>query len=149
MNAKYVHTNIIAKDWKKLAEFYVKVFSCKYKYPERDLKGEWLDQLTSLKNAHICGVHLVLPGYENNEPTIEIFQYDENQINNIKKINTEGFGHIAFLVNDVEKCLLNIKENGGSTVGEVVKGDIAGVGKIHVVYAKDPEGNIIEVQKWE
>lgn len=64
-------------------------------------------------------------------------------------ITSQGFGHIAFLVDDVEKCLLAIKENGGSAVGEVVKGDIAGVGKIHVVYAKDPEGNIIEIQKWE
>jgi predicted enzyme related to lactoylglutathione lyase len=29
MHAKYVHTNLIAKDWKKLAKFYTDVFGCK------------------------------------------------------------------------------------------------------------------------
>ena len=36
---RYVHTNLIARDWKKLAKFYVKVFGCKLKPPERNLKG--------------------------------------------------------------------------------------------------------------
>jgi len=34
-------------------------------------------------------------------------------------------------------------------VGQLVDAAIPGVGKITVVYAKDPEGNIIEIQKWE
>jgi predicted enzyme related to lactoylglutathione lyase len=61
---KYVHTNLVAKDWRKLAEFYMAVFDCKPKYPVRDLSGEWIDQATNIENVRIRGIHLALPGYE-------------------------------------------------------------------------------------
>lgn len=149
MKVKYVHTNLIAKDWKTLSDFYVKVFDCQYKYPERNLSGEWLDKLTSIKDSGIRGIHLIVPGYGKDGPTIEIFQYNKNIENKNKEINTEGFGHIAFLVDDVEVYLKKVIENGGSSVGDCVNGYVEGVGKINLVYAKDPEGNIIEIQKWE
>ena len=60
----------------------------------------------------------------------------------------EGFGHIAFAVDDVEEKLNLLLAKGGTTVGKLIDADIAGVGRISVVYAKDPEGNIIEIQKW-
>jgi len=147
-NVRYVHTNIVAKDWRKLARFYTDVFGCKPKLPERDLKGSWLDALTSLEGAHIQGIHLLLPGTSERGATLEIFQYSSNIDNLGKEINTEGFGHIVFAVEDVEKCLKEVLDNGGSTVGHTVKGDIPGVGELHVVYARDPEGNIVEIQKW-
>ena len=149
MKVKYVHTNLISKDWRKLAEFYIDVFGCKYLLPERNITGDWLSRLTRINDVKIHGVHLLLPGYEEQEPTLEIFSYNNNDKNEIKSINKEGYGHIAFSVDDVDKCLEEIIKRGGSTVGEMVKGNVEGVGNIHVVYAKDPEGNIIEVQKWE
>ena len=39
---KYVHTNIIAQDWKFLSQFYIDVFGCKPVPPERRLSGEWI-----------------------------------------------------------------------------------------------------------
>lgn len=149
MEIKFAHINIIARDWKKLAEFYVEVFNCRLKPPERNLSGQWLDSLTNLNSASIKGIHLLLPGYDKNGPTIEIFEYDNPVINTNKLINKEGFSHIAFAVDDVESCLNLLKSKGGSTVGEVVKTEIENAGKINLVYAKDPEGNIIEIQKWE
>lgn len=41
--AKFVHTNLIAQNWKRLAEFYEEVFGCRPLPPERRLKGQWLD----------------------------------------------------------------------------------------------------------
>ncbi len=149
MNIRFAHINIVAKEWKKLADFYINVFSCKPKPPERYLSGEWLDKLTGLKSAKINGIHLSLPGYDKDSLTIEIFEYDKNKKNCGKLINMEGFAHIAFAVEDVEACLKLLMEKGGSTVGKVVKTKINGVGQIHVVYARDPEGNIIEIQKWD
>ena len=75
-NAKYVHTNLIARDWKQLADFYTRVFGCALVPPERDLAGKWLDDATSVPNAHLLGAHLRLPGYGGTGPTLEIFQYD-------------------------------------------------------------------------
>jgi hypothetical protein len=37
---------------------------------------------------------------------------------------------------------------GGGTVGEIVATQVDGVGFLRVVYARDPERNIIELQKW-
>lgn len=73
---RYVHTNIIAKDSRKLIDFYKEVFQCKSIGETRDLRGEWLDDLTGIQNSHIVGEHLCLPEYENDHPTLEIFSYD-------------------------------------------------------------------------
>ena len=149
MKTKFSHVNIISRNWKELADFYIRVFDCKPKPPERDLTGEWVDKLTDLLNAQIKGMHLLLPGYDTDGPTLEVFEYNRNISSTEKKINLEGFGHIAFAVEDVELTLNLLLENGGSVVGELIDAEINGVGKISVVYAKDPEGNIIEIQKWE
>ena len=39
IHAKYVHTNLIARDWKRLIRFYIDVFGCEPKGPERDMSG--------------------------------------------------------------------------------------------------------------
>ncbi len=144
----YSHTNLIAKNWKKLAEFYINVFGCKPVYPERSLSGNWLDKLTNIKNVHIKGIHLKFPGFTDG-PTLEIFEYNI-RINRDKPpvINYFGFGHIAFKVENVEQVLNELIEHGGNKYGELVTKEIAGLGTITVVYAQDPEGNIIELQKW-
>lgn len=77
MSVKYVHTNIISKSWEKLSDFYQSVFECTPVPPTRDLSGDWLDKGTGLNNAHLQGIHLRLPGYGNNGPTLEIYQYVE------------------------------------------------------------------------
>lgn len=149
MKTKFSHVNIISNNWQSLAEFYIQVFECKPKLPERDLSGKWLDELTDLSNAQIQGVHLILPGYTNDGPTLEIFEYGEIIQNDEKNINLEGFGHIAFAVENVEEKLNLLLENGGSILGKLIDTEIDGVGRITVVYAKDPEGNIVEIQTWE
>jgi predicted enzyme related to lactoylglutathione lyase len=149
MKTKFSHINIISNNWKALADFYINVFECKPKPPERNLSGEWLDKLTDLHNSKINGIHLLLPGYDLDGPTLEIFEYNQNIENGKKHINLIGFSHIAFAVENVEKKLNLLLKHGGSTVGELINTEIEGVGKICVVYAKDPEGNIIEIQKWK
>ncbi|WFR56932.1 VOC family protein [Anaerocolumna sp. AGMB13025] len=149
MNIKYVHTNIIAKDWKKLSQFYQEVFNCKPVPPERNLEGEWVDKLTGLPNAHITGVHLALPGYEDFLPTLEIFSYDRMEEYNLKRINGIGYGHLAFQTDDVEGLLKKLLHAGGKKIGELVKTVYPGKGTAVFLYAADPEGNIIELQSWE
>jgi lactoylglutathione lyase len=149
VGTKYVHTNLVARDWKRLAAFYIEVFGCKPKPPERDLKGSWVDQLTGLKTAHIRGMHLLLPGSGKNGPTLEIFQYNRSKRRALSQTDQLGFGHMAFAVEDVGKTLKKIKEKGGGLVGKRISAQIEGVGRLDVVYARDPEGNIIEIQKWE
>lgn len=146
--ARFAHTNIIAQDWKRLVRFYASVFGCTPVPPERDLKGDWLDAATGVPDAQIQGVHLRLPGYGDGGPTLEIFQYNDPEERPDTAINRPGFAHIAFAVDDVEAALDALLEAGGSTVGEVVSLHIPDAGTITFVYAADPEGNIIELQRW-
>lgn len=144
---RYVHTNIIAKDSKKLINFYKKVFQCKSIGETRDLRGEWLDKLTGIPNAHIVGEHLCLPGYEDDHPTLEIFSYDSMESSTIV-VNKCGLAHLAFEVDDVETTLQLLLKNGGRQIGELVKTEYDYGRKAVFVYATDCEGNIIELQSW-
>jgi predicted enzyme related to lactoylglutathione lyase len=146
---KYKHTNIIAGDWRALVRFYEEVFGCVRVPPERHLSGAWLEKGTGVPGAAFSGVHLRLPGWGDSGPTLEIYQYAENQPKPAAAANREGFGHIAFEVGDVAAALRSILEHGGSSVGEVVTETVEGVGRITFVYAADPEGNILELQSWD
>ncbi len=148
MGVRYVHTNLIARNWRALATFYEEVFNCVPVPPERNLLGEWLDRATGLDNAHIRGGHLLLPGNGNTGPTLEIFEYDGSRSSAPQEIHTPGFAHIAFAVDDVKEALQRVLAHGGSELGEVTTTVIAGAGAITFVYVRDPEGNIIELQRW-
>lgn len=73
MKIKFTHTNILAKDWKKLSHFYQEVFGCVPVPPERVMQGDWIDRMTGIRGAQIRVEHLRLPGYEDKLPTLEIF----------------------------------------------------------------------------
>jgi predicted enzyme related to lactoylglutathione lyase len=148
IRAKYVHTNLIARDWKKLVQFYCEVFGCNPKGPERDLSAAWLDRVNSVPKARLRGVHLRLPGYDDDRPTLEIFSYDRLIERGLPQANECGFGHIAFAVDDVDEALQAVIAAGGGAVGEAATAEVKSVGLIHLVYARDPEGNIVELQKW-
>jgi predicted enzyme related to lactoylglutathione lyase len=146
---RYVHTNIVAKDWKALAHFYCDVFGCKITGPTRDLSGEWIDTLTEIKNVRLRGVHLSLPGYEGG-PTLEIFEYDPSNLHDaLPEISRQGFGHIAFHVTDVEGVLQKVIAQGGSQIGRITHKEYPELGRLTAVYARDPEGNFIELQNWK
>ncbi len=148
MATKYAHTNLIAKDWKRLSSFYQEVFGCLPIPPQRDLSGEWLDKATGLRDSHIFGVHLLLPGYGEDGPTLELFQYGSMPEHPSVKPNTPGFSHIAFAVDDVPGTAQIVFNHGGSAVGELTVRDVPGVGLLTFQYLADPEGNIIELQNW-
>lgn len=149
MNAKFAHTNIIARDWKKLAQFYIDVFGCEPLPPERDHKGTWIDKVTNITDVRIRGIHLRLPGYTDG-PTLEIFSYNKQPASNgLPAVNGPGLAHIAFLVDDVPFFYNKLLENGGGKLGEMVEKEVEGAGLLTVVYARDPEGNIIEILNWK
>jgi len=148
IGARFVHTNIVARDWKRLALFYEQVFGCIPVPPERRLSGQWLERGTGVPDARIEGIHLRLPGLGDDGPTLEIFQYKRQEKRPETAINRPGFAHIAFSVDDVEAARQAVIEAGGGTIGEVVSVEIPGAGEITFVYLTDPEGNIIELQHW-
>jgi len=145
---RYGHTNLIARDWKALSRFYVDVFGCAPMLPERDLTGDWLDRATGIPGAHLRGVHLRLPGHGPDGPSLEIFTYDTTTPEMPQRPDRTGFGHIAFQVPDVAAAVAAVVAHGGSRLGEIVEVTIPGAGPLTWTYVRDPEGNIVELQRW-
>jgi predicted enzyme related to lactoylglutathione lyase len=145
---KYVHTNLVAEDWHALADFYQQIFGCIPVPPERDLQGEQLEAGTGLPGAHLRGVHLRLPGYGDDGPTLEIFSYDVLTSRGRTAVNRPGWGHLAFSVDDVVATRRDVLQAGGRAVGDVVTTQIATGAQVTWCYVADPEGNIVELQSW-
>ena len=148
IKAKYVHTNLIAEDWHALASFYQEVFGCIPLPPERDFQGKTLEAGTGIPNGHLRGIHLLMPGYTETEPTLEIFSYTPQAARSDTLVNRPGFAHIAFQVQDVSAARTAVLAAGGKSVGDVVTLTIATGAKVTWCYLADPEGNLIEVQSW-
>jgi catechol 2,3-dioxygenase-like lactoylglutathione lyase family enzyme len=143
---RFAHVNLVALDWERLAGFYERVFGCTRMPPERDLSGEWLEAGTGVAGACIRGVHLRLPGASG--PTLEIFAYQPALDPLPTAPNRPGWGHIAFEVENVAAVRQAVIDGGGQAVGELVSTEIEGAGAIRFAYVADPEGNVIELQRW-
>ncbi len=148
VQARYVHTNLIAQDWKKLVEFYERVFGCTPASPESNLSGEWVETITGVPEADIRVIHLRLPGYGDKGPTLEVIRYNQQENRPVTAANRPGFGHFAFAFYDVKASRVAVLAAGGGSVGDLVSVDIPGRGRLTEIYVNDPEGNIIELQKW-
>lgn len=144
--AKYVHTNLISKNWKKLSEFYETVFGCVMVPPERDYSGPALEAGTGVLNTTLRGVHLRLPG---SEATLEIYTYSIEEAGPSPAVNRPGFGHIAFEVDSVPDAQAEVLAAGGKAVGEIVNLTTSAGSQVNWCYVTDPEGNVIELQSWK
>ncbi len=145
---RYAHTNLIARDWRSLADFYIRLFDCVPVPPERDLGGEVMERGTGLPGAHLRGMHLRLPGYGDSGPTLEIYTYTELASGAPPAVNRPGYGHLAFGVDDVAAMRARVLEAGGRAVGEVVTTPVGTDAHVTWCYVTDPEGNILELQAW-
>lgn len=149
IRAKFVHTNLIARDWRRLSRFYQEVFSCRPVSPERHYNGADLERGTGVSGTELHGVHLRLPGYEGDGPTLEIYSYTRLRDAVLPEVNRPGFGHIAFSVDDVQKAKEAVLSAGGTAVGEIVTLQTSTGPRVTWCYVRDPEGNMVELQTWE
>ena len=95
------------------------------------------------------GADLLLPGYGENGPTLEIYTYEIIKEQDLVFPNQKGFGLIAFEEESVEQVLASLDRNGGKALGEITTRIVVGIGEITFVYARAPEGNLIELESWK
>src|SRR5688572_31347305 len=119
--AQYVHTNLIARDWRKLADFYQSVLGCVLVPPERHFSGPEIQAGTGVRGSSVDGVHLRLPGNGETGPTLEIFNYSRLADGPPPAVNRPGFGHIAFAVDSVSEARAEVLRPGGTAGGDVVR----------------------------
>jgi predicted enzyme related to lactoylglutathione lyase len=145
--ARFVHVNLIARDWRVLADFYGSVFGCRPVPPERDYRGPDLEAGTGVPGAALRGVHLRLMGPDDG-PTLEIYEYEHELEPMPPAANRPGFAHIAFAVPDVAVARDTVLSHGGGRVGDVVTLQASDGRRVTWAYVTDPEGNIVELQSW-
>jgi predicted enzyme related to lactoylglutathione lyase len=148
IEARFGHVNLVARDWHRLADFYMRVLGCEFVPPERDLRGPTLEAGTGVAGAALRGAHLRLPGFGPEGPTLEIFQYETGPAAAPTAANRPGFGHIAFAVPDIARARATFLAHGGMVVGDVVTTQTADGRRVTWTYLADPEGNIVELQAW-
>jgi catechol 2,3-dioxygenase-like lactoylglutathione lyase family enzyme len=144
--ARYGHTNLIARDWRRLAAFYTDLFGCTLVPPERDYAGPQLEAGTGVPGSTLKGAHLRLPGHGAEGPTLEIYTYSRPADGPVPAVNRPGFGHIAFIVDSVEEAHRQVLAAGGRAIAEIVTLTPGPGVEITWCYVTDPEGNIIELQ---
>jgi catechol 2,3-dioxygenase-like lactoylglutathione lyase family enzyme len=146
--ARFGHVNVTSADWRRLAAFYTEVFGCELVPPERDIRSADLDAATNLRDAHLTGAHLRLPGHGDSGPTIEIFTYDELEAQPDARVDRPGWGHVAFQVPDVPAAVDAVVAAGGARVGGIITTQTKDGRQVTWCYTTDPDGNIVELQAW-
>ncbi|TGK55959.1 VOC family protein [Leptospira wolffii] len=132
---RFLHVNINSKDWKKILSFYSKILDTSATGFERDYKGDFIENLTGVREAKVQGKHLLLPGYSEGGPTFEIFTY--NNFSKRGPLDKSDIGRIAvgLRVFDLRSFVKKILQEGGTSLDE--KGNTA--------ILKDIEGNLLLV----
>ncbi len=148
IDARFGHVNVIARDWRKLADFYGLVFGMEVVPPLRDYRGPDLEAGTAVAGAALRGAHLRLPGLGSDGPTLEIYQYETGPEGLPPAANRPGYQHIAFAVPDVAAARDAVLAAGGGEVGAIVTVATVDGRRVTWTYVTDPEGNIIELQAW-
>jgi predicted enzyme related to lactoylglutathione lyase len=148
IDARFGHVNLIARDWRTLADFYIAMFGCVLVPPERDYSGPDLERGTAVPGAALRGAHLRLPGHGPDGPTLEIYQFSSMPDGLLPMVNRPGFQHIAFAVPSVAAARAAVLAAGGGVVGDIVTLQTADGRFVTWTYVTDPEGNILELQSW-
>lgn len=143
-----MHTNLVARDWRTLADFYESLFGCVRVPPERDYAAVDVEAGTGVRGSGIAGVHLRLPGYGDDGPTLEIYSYSFVSDGSSPAVNCPGLAHLAFKVDNVDDARERVLSAGGSSVGDVVTVTTAAGVRITWCYVTDPEGNVVELQSF-
>ena len=148
MTTRFYHAGLVARDAAKLAAFYIAVLGCTETGDRHDIAGLPVSRGMGLPGAHLVGLDLRMPGHGADGPVLEIFQLDR-VVAGEHEVNRAGLMHLAFSVDDVAETLALLIAEGGSTLGEITSLEVENVGTATMVYARDPEGNIVEIQKWK
>jgi predicted enzyme related to lactoylglutathione lyase len=110
---RYAHTNIAAKDHKVLAQFYMDVFDCKIKPPERNLSGDWLDRATGLTSARLKGVHLAFEVEDVEKILKKALTKGGSPLGQVTRREVEGVGLLTFVYfRDPEGNIIEIQSWG-------------------------------------
>tara|TARA_B100000029_G_scaffold133968_1_gene128103 strand:- start:5233 stop:5586 length:354 start_codon:yes stop_codon:yes gene_type:complete len=102
-------------------------------------KGEYLNNMLSLKNVEVRTVKL---GIENDNTLIELLDFKTHDDNEIRNFYTIGASHVALTVSNIDKLSKKLSENNIEFNAEPQHSPD---GLVKVTFCKDPDGTPIEL----
>lgn len=139
------HTGIYVKQLERMASFYKNVFDMYVICENCNDSGYMYEQLYNQQGAKVTITKLVTEYGKNTKKgdMLELIYYQYSPKVQ-KQDNTNIFGcgvmHISFGVDDINKIVQRVIENGGK-----IETDIITRGERKVCFVVDPEGNWIEL----
>ena len=133
------HIGIVVEDMDKSLWFWRDVMGLVVKADFWE-EGNFIDTIQALKGVKLHMIKLAGP----DEVLVELLK-DHSHPSVPPKSNIlcdRGIRHIAFTINDVEKSWKTLKDCGCETLSEPV---VSPDGKAKLFFARDPEGNLIEL----
>ena len=136
----------------KLSQFYKDVFGCYTVGPMRDLKGDWFEKVTGIKDAAVKGEHIALPGLPRRRRT------DLRNLYRMKYRMERASGAYQWLwfcacgfsgrrrrrnLRKIPSAWRNGKRRTGKSYYPSLDQTLT------VVYGLDPEGNSVEILNWK
>ncbi len=141
---RLTHINLTARNADRLAAFYRGAFQFAERSPPKRLSGETVARGNGLPNSDIYVIWLSMT--EDGDPFLEIMEYTQTVDRQRPSVNEPGFGHLAFEVCDLNETVQKVLQWGGSLQGEITNFGTAEK-PVLIVYVRDPEGNIIELEQ--
>lgn len=141
---KLAHINLVARDAEALAAFYVNVLKCEPLREPRMLSGERVGRGNGIENSEIYSIWLKFPALD--RPFLEIHEHKILHDRGQPRVNEPGFGHLSFQMDDIRAVLSEIVQAGGSQIGEITNFGTKDRPYL-IAYARDPEGNILELEQ--
>ncbi len=133
------HVGIIVDDLTAAKEFFLDLGL--QSLGEAELEGDWIGQIIGLDDVKTT---IIMLGTPEGETRLELVKFhnpiDEAGIQRPSS-NTLGIRHIAFVVEDVEAVVANLRKKGTELMGEIH--NYKNVYK--VCYIRGPEGIILEL----
>lgn len=141
---RFLHVSVTARDADALSGFYREALGFTERRPPKRLRGEAVSRGNGLPNSDIYAIWLNLP--DEHGPFLEIMEYIEAAERSLPAVNEPGYAHLAFEVRDLQATIEKVLRSGGSMQGEVT--NFATQQQPHlIVYVRDPEGNILELEQ--
>ena len=134
MTARYVHTNLVAKDWKRLAQFYIDVFGLK--------------EIGKVDSPNASGYYL-----SDGDVNMAILNFKNDKVAGVRGKEYSGIHHIGFQVESLEEMTERLASVGSEPMHEVNQALGVGMGghgghgsNVEVKY-EGPDGVMVDVSQ--
>lgn len=115
---KFIHVNIITDNWENLCAFYRDAAGCVNSGKLKDHQGNYKAQVIGIPDVHVVGQHVLLKGFYDNYPTLEIFTYSVPGIQEPQGDSALGIDLVGYTSDDLAEDIRAIENAGGSLVSD-------------------------------